>query len=51
LASSEVELSQLGVVYGMNPASFTDRKAPIYLIFNPATGAIATTGPATVAAQ
>ena len=40
------EMAQFGVVYGLAPNSFTDRKAPIYVIFNPATGAIASQGPA-----
>lgn len=46
LASKEVELAQSGIVYGMAPANFTDKKAPIYLLFNPATGAAAEVGPA-----
>lgn len=44
-AGEDVELAQLGVVYGMAPSSFTDRKAPVYLIFDPATGAAAKVGP------
>ena len=41
------EMAQFGIVYGLAPNSFTDRKAPIFVIFDPATGAIATQGPAT----
>lgn len=40
------DIAQLGVVYGMNPANFTDKKAPIFLQFDPVTGAAAKTGPA-----
>lgn len=40
------EMAQFGVVYGLAPNSFTDKKAPIFVIFNPTTGAIATQGPA-----
>ncbi|MDE6528721.1 MAG: DUF4831 family protein, partial [Muribaculaceae bacterium] len=44
---ADKEMAQFGVVYGLAPNSFTDRKAPIFVIFDPATGAIATQGPAT----
>ncbi|MDE5941574.1 MAG: DUF4831 family protein [Muribaculaceae bacterium] len=40
------EMAQFGVVYGLAPNSFTDKKSPIYVIFNPATGAIDSQGPA-----
>lgn len=40
------EFAQFGVVYGLAPNSFTDRKAPIYVVFDPATGSIAEQGPA-----
>jgi len=40
------EMAQFGIVYGLAPNSFTDRKAPIFVIFDPATGAIVTQGPA-----
>lgn len=46
LAAKDVELAQFGVVYGMAPSNFTDKKAPVYLLFNPATGAAAEVGPA-----
>lgn len=47
-AEKNVELAQSGVVYGMAPSNFTDKKAPVFLIFNPATGAAAEVGPATI---
>lgn len=47
LVSEVVDLAQLGIVYGMAPSNFTDKKAPVYLLFNPATGAAAEVGPAT----
>lgn len=47
IASKDVQLAQLGIVYGMAPANFTDKKAPVYLLFDPATGAAAEVGPAT----
>ena len=40
IASQEVTLAQLGVVFGLNPALFTDRKAPYSLTFDPTTGAV-----------
>lgn len=43
----DLEFAQFGVVYGLAPNSFTDRKAPIYVVFDPATGAITEQGPAT----
>ena len=45
-AERDEEMAQFGVVYGLAPNSFTDKKAPIFVIFDPATGAIATQGPA-----
>lgn len=39
IASQEVSLAQLGVVFGLNPAIFTDKKEPYSLVFDPATGA------------
>lgn len=42
---ADKEMAQFGVVYGLAPNSFTDRKAPIFVIFDPATGAIAKQGP------
>lgn len=38
---SEVfDIAQYGVVFGLDPSMFTDRKNPAYLIFDPQTGAI-----------
>lgn len=51
VASSVLKLAQLGVTYGMAPAAFTDKKAPIFVRFDPATGAITETGPAPVTAK
>lgn len=39
LADESVNVAQAGIVYGLAPNSFTDKKAPMYLIFDPATGA------------
>lgn len=46
-ARKEVNLAQSGIIYGMAPSNFTDKKAPVYLLFDPATGAAAEVGPAT----
>lgn len=40
LFSSEFEIAQFGVTFGLNPAIFTDKKAPSYAVFDPATGAL-----------
>jgi hypothetical protein len=40
LASSTVELAQLGCTFGIDPALFTDKKAPSYVEFSPVTGGI-----------
>lgn len=39
LADETVNVAQAGIIYGLAPNSFTDKKAPMYLIFDPATGA------------
>lgn len=39
-ATRDFPASQLGITYGLAPNSFTDKKAPIYVIYDPATGAI-----------
>ncbi|MCM1337250.1 MAG: DUF4831 family protein [Candidatus Amulumruptor caecigallinarius] len=44
LAKQRLEVPQLGVVYGLDPAIFTDKKAPSYVHFDPVTGAIVETG-------
>ncbi len=40
LWSRELDFSQFGVVFGLDPKIFTDKKQPSYAIFNPATGAV-----------
>ena len=44
IAYKDLTLAQLGVVFGINPALFTDKKAPAYATFDPATGAITALG-------
>jgi hypothetical protein len=43
------DASQYGIVFGLDPKIFTDKKAPAYLILNPVTGAIRELGTITVA--
>lgn len=40
LYNRELEFSQFGVVFGLSPALFTDKKAPSYAIFSPVTGGL-----------
>lgn len=40
LYQGEFEMAQYGVVFGLSPTLFSDRKAPSYAIFDPATGAL-----------
>lgn len=40
LFSGEFDVTQLGVVFGIEPGVFTDKKAPGYVRFNPLTGGI-----------
>lgn len=40
LYNAEMEFAQFGVVFGLSPTLFTDRKEPSYAIFNPVTGGI-----------
>lgn len=35
-----IDAAQYGIVFGLDPKPFSDRKAPSYLILNPVTGAI-----------
>lgn len=35
-----VEVAQYGIVFGLDPSLFTDKKAPAYVVFDAATGAI-----------
>lgn len=44
--SRSEQFAQFGVVYGLAPNSLTDKKAPIYIILDPATGAIREQGAA-----
>lgn len=46
VATQNVLLSQAGVVFGLEPNLFSDKKAPNRLQLNPATGAIILLGPA-----
>ena len=45
-ATRTLPASQLGIVYGLAPNSFTDKKAPIYIIYDSASGSILRQGPA-----
>lgn len=40
LFSKNFEMSQFGLIFGLNPSLFTDKKEPSYAIFDPATGAL-----------
>lgn len=44
VASKSIDVAQYGVVFGLEPNLFTDKKAPAYAIFNPTTGAIVEIG-------
>lgn len=46
MVDKRIDVAQSGIVYGLNPNSFTDKKEPIYLIFDPSTGAAAEIGSA-----
>lgn len=43
-ATADIDVAQYGVVFGLDPNLFTDKKAPAYAIFNPSTGAIVEIG-------
>lgn len=45
-ATRDLAASQLGIVYGLAPNSFTDKKAPIYIIYDSTTGGILRQGAA-----
>lgn len=49
VAKTDIQLAQAGVVFGLDPALFTDKKAPSMLRLDPATGAIILLGPASPA--
>lgn len=40
LWSKEVEIAQFGVVFGLDPQLFSDKKSPSYAVFDPSTGAL-----------
>lgn len=44
MAEDVYDIAQLGIIYGLKPNSFTDKKAPAYAIFDPTTGAIVELG-------
>lgn len=44
LLSQEMQFSQYGVTFYLNPSLFTDKKTPSYAIFDPATGALTEIG-------
>lgn len=43
-ADDTEQIAQFGVVYGLSPATIGDKKAPQYVILDPATGAVVKTG-------
>lgn len=40
IATASVELAQLGITFGLDPSLFSDKKAPMMLLFDPATGSV-----------
>lgn len=44
VATQSVDVAQLGIVHGLDPKVFNNKKAPAFLIFNPLTGAVETLG-------
>lgn len=42
IASQQIDITQLGITYGLDPKIFTDKKSPAYLLLNPINGAILT---------
>lgn len=45
LAVKPIEVSQFGMTFGLDPALFTDKKKPSYVLFSPITGAIVRLAP------
>ncbi len=43
-AETRLPIAQLGIIFGLDPGLFTDKKAPAYATFDPATGGIITLG-------
>ena len=46
LFSREFEMAQFGVTFGLSPTLFSDKKAPSYAVFDPATGGLKEIGTA-----
>lgn len=46
LSNNNVEVAQFGIVFGLEPALFTNKKTPAYAIFNPTTGSVTEVGTA-----
>lgn len=40
LYEKEIQMSQFGMTFGLDPALFTDKKEPSYAVFDPVTGAL-----------
>ena len=46
LFEKEIQMSQLGMTFGLDPALFTDKKEPSFAVFDPVTGALLEIGSA-----
>lgn len=44
LFSKEIQMSQLGMTFGLDPNLFTDKKEPSFAVFDPVTGALLEVG-------
>ena len=44
LFEKEIQMAQLGMTFGLDPALFTDKKEPSFAIFDPVTGALKEVG-------
>lgn len=44
IGQTDIDVAQLGATFGIEPALFTDKKAPAYVEFSPVTGAIVRLG-------
>lgn len=40
LYEKEIQMAQMGMTFGLDPALFTDKKEPSYAVFDPVTGAL-----------
>lgn len=45
VATADIDVAQLGVVFGLNPSLFSDKREPSMAIFDPTTGSVAELGP------